>query len=124
LGIGSLHFRGDLLLRHFETKTEYRILNKELLATVVIGRYDSETGFMPTIDLTKLDSKEKVVSRHHASISPREDLLVVRDHKSLNGTYLNCQRLVPEQARVLRNGDMLRIGRICLIVYFEFPSVE
>lgn len=122
LGTGSLRFRGDLLLRHYETKTEFKIQNKDLLDIVGIGRPDTETDYKPTIDLSPLDSKEHMVSRRHASISPRGDVLIVTDHKSLNGTYLNSQRLVPEQARVLRNGDMLRIGRICLIVYFEFPN--
>ena len=36
-----------------------------------------------------------------------------------NGTYLNGQRLIPNQARVLRDGDDVRLGHLVLQVKFE-----
>jgi pSer/pThr/pTyr-binding forkhead associated (FHA) protein len=111
-------FQGDLLLKHYESQTEFRIPNSALQAPFFIGRADLNTGFVPEVNLTRLDTKHKTVSRCHAVISPHGELLVVTDQKSLNGTYLNSQRLIPGQTWILRNGDILRLGKICLIVYF------
>jgi pSer/pThr/pTyr-binding forkhead associated (FHA) protein len=118
LRIGSVRFRGDLVLKHQEGSADYVIKN-DALQEVVIGRLDRVTGFSPTVDLTDLGGKAKGVSRRHATISIRGDLLVITDHNSMNGTFLNGQRLVPEQARVLRDTDVLRIGRINLLIHFR-----
>jgi pSer/pThr/pTyr-binding forkhead associated (FHA) protein len=116
------YFRGDLLLKHYESQTEFRISNKRLQQAFIIGRSDFNSGFVPDVNLARLDAREKTVSRRHATIRPHADLLVITDHASLNGTYLNSQRLIPQQAWILRNGDMLRVGKICLIVYFVYEN--
>ena len=53
------------------------------------------------------------VSRRHAEIARDGDQYVVRDVGSLNGTYLNRER-IEDQAR-LNNGDELQIGRFKLV---------
>ena len=111
-------FQGHLLLRHYESHTEFRILNATLQFPVFIGRADVNSDYLPELNLGLLDEKQKTVSRRHAVISPYGELLVITDQKSLNGTYLNSQRLIPGQSWILRNGDILRLGKICLIVYF------
>jgi hypothetical protein len=118
LRIGAVRFKGDLVLKHQDTATDFTIKNNAL-QEVVIGRLDRVTGFSPTVDLTEVGGKVKGVSRRHATISIRGDLLVITDHNSMNGTFLNGQRLVPEQARVLRDTDVLRIGRINLLIHFK-----
>ena len=121
LHIGSVRFRGNLILTDKEDGTVYRIEN-ELLNEAIIGRLNAKTGFRPQLDFTDNNGKERGVSRRHATINQRGDLIFVTDHNSLNGTFLNGQRLVPEQARVVRDSDTLRIGHITLIVSFERPS--
>lgn len=118
LHIGSVRFRGNLLLTEKDSGTVHRIENEQL-DEALIGRLDLKTGFRPQIDFTNADGKELGVSRRHATINQRGDLIFVTDHNSLNGTYLNGQRLVPEQARVMRDSDSLRIGHVTLIVSFE-----
>ena len=118
LHIGSVRFRGNLLLTEKDTGTVHRIENEQL-DEALIGRLDMKTGFRPQIDFTNVDGRELGVSRRHATINQRGDLIFVTDHNSLNGTYLNGQRLVPEQARVMRDSDTLRIGHVTLIVSFE-----
>jgi hypothetical protein len=118
LRIGAVRFKGDLVLKHQDTATDFTIKNNNL-QEVVIGRLDRVTGFAPTVDLTEVGGKVKGVSRRHATISIRGDLLVITDHNSMNGTFLNGQRLVPEQARVLRDTDVLRIGRVSLLIHFK-----
>lgn len=118
LHIGSVRFQGDLLLRHEETGTVFRIENQNL-EEAVIGRFNSRTGYRPTVDLSAVNGKNLGVSRRHATINQRGELIFVTDHNSLNGTYLNGQRLVPEQSRVMRDSDSLRIGHVTLLVSFE-----
>lgn len=50
------------------------------------------------------------VSRRHAQIEPRDDHHYVRDLDSTNGTYVNNQRLSPDQWVRLNPGDVIRIG--------------
>jgi pSer/pThr/pTyr-binding forkhead associated (FHA) protein len=54
------------------------------------------------------------VSRRHAEIVRAEGGYVVRDVGSLNGTYLNRERI--EEA-TLRNGDELQIGKFKLVFF-------
>ncbi len=59
------------------------------------------------------------VSRRHAEISRRDDAYGVRDVGSLNGTYLNRERI--EEAD-MRNGDVLQIGKFQLVFLAEVRS--
>jgi len=54
------------------------------------------------------------VSRHHARICRRGDMVVLVDQKSLNGTYVNRQRIVE---RVLTHMDEVWFGSRCRVVY-------
>ncbi|MBI2426005.1 MAG: FHA domain-containing protein [Candidatus Hydrogenedentes bacterium] len=54
------------------------------------------------------------VSRHHAKICRRGENMVLVDLKSLNGTYVNRQRIVE---RVLSHMDEIWFGSRCNLVY-------
>ena len=54
------------------------------------------------------------VSRRHAEIARRPNGYVVRDVGSLNGTYLNRERI--DEAH-LANGDELQIGKFKLVFF-------
>jgi pSer/pThr/pTyr-binding forkhead associated (FHA) protein len=60
------------------------------------------------------------VSRRHAEIERTTSGYVVRDAGSLNGTYVNQQRI--DGATPLRHGDEVQIGKFRL-VFFERPDV-
>lgn len=90
------------------------------ISTLKLGRLNPDTGEMPEIDLTECGAIEKGVSRQHAEIVRREGGAIhVVDKGSDNGTYLNGQRMIPNQARILRDGDELRLGFLVLNVRFE-----
>jgi pSer/pThr/pTyr-binding forkhead associated (FHA) protein len=59
------------------------------------------------------------VSRRHAEVERTPAGYVVRDAGSLNGTYLNAERI--EDEVVLRQGDELQVGKFRL-VFFERPE--
>jgi hypothetical protein len=88
---------------------------------LVIGRRDPATGDMPHIDLEPYGGTEKGVSRRHASIVRDDGGLHLVDAGSANGTYLNGQRLVPNQPRILRDGDDVRLGYLVLRIEFLKP---
>lgn len=83
---------------------------------VVIGRLDASHAVFPDVDLTNEQGTEKGVSRRHARISRREDQVFIEDLNSLNGTFLNATRLVPELPYPLKSGDQVQLGKLILIV--------
>lgn len=85
----------------------------------VIGRADLSSPQKPDLDLTPFGALEKGVSRIHAAICRSDDTLTLVDKGSANGTHLNGQRLVPNQPRVLRDGDEIRLGKLIAHIYFK-----
>ena len=85
----------------------------------VLGRNDAANPQQPDVDLTPYGALEKGVSRIHAAITRSEDTLTLVDLGSVNGTHLNGQRLIPDQPRVLRDGDEIRLGRLVAHVFFR-----
>jgi hypothetical protein len=86
---------------------------------VILGRSDMTSTAKPDVDLTPYGALDKGVSRIHAALYRNEDTLILVDMGSANGTHLNGQRLVPEQPRVLRDGDEIRLGKLVLHIYFK-----
>jgi hypothetical protein len=85
----------------------------------VLGRMDNTGAQKPDLDLTPYGALEKGVSRIHAAICRAEDTLTLVDKGSANGTHLNGQRLIPNQPRVLRDGDEIRLGKLIAHIYFK-----
>lgn len=86
---------------------------------VILGRADSTSTSKPDVDLTPYNALEKGVSRTHAAIRRSDDNLTLTDLGSANGTHLNGQRLIPEQPRLLRDGDEIRLGKLVAHIYFR-----
>lgn len=77
-----------------------------------LGRLDPSKDIFPDIDLTKENRKTKVVSRRHARLFVQENSVMVEDLDSLNGTYLNGERLPPFLSVALNDGDCLKLGSL------------
>jgi hypothetical protein len=86
---------------------------------LLIGRSDNSSNTKPDLDLTPFGALEKGVSRLHAAIHRTDETLTLVDLGSANGTHLNGQRLIPEQPRVLRDGDEIRFGKLVAHIYFK-----
>lgn len=71
---------------------------------LVFGRIADSDIFLNTESLPLL------ISRKHAVISLAGDTLSIQDTGSINGTYVNNQRLLPSQPRVLREGNLVSFG--------------
>ncbi len=59
------------------------------------------------------------VSHRHASIRQRGTDYVVLDEGSSNGTFVGPVRLSPQAPRMVRSGDLVRVGRVWLELRIE-----
>jgi hypothetical protein len=84
-----------------------------------IGRTDLRRSERPDVDLTAYGGLEKGVSRIHAAIERRDNLLTLIDLESSNGTYLNGYRLPPNEPFALREGDEVHLGKMVVHIYFK-----
>ncbi len=82
----------------------------------VIGRRDSQTGWVPDVDLDEWHGAAYGVSRRHATIHVTAEGVSVEDRESLNETVRNGYRLLPHQRYPLADSDELRLGSITLLV--------
>lgn len=79
-----------------------------------VGRGDPATGRTPFVDLTPLD-REHTVSRFHAKLIRRSNRFVIRDDApSTNGTFVDGERVGPDEERVLRPGAEVRFGGVVM----------
>ncbi len=82
-----------------------------------VGRVDRVTGAVPDIDLSDEDPK-RFISRRHAKIVKQEaEFLLVEEIGTVNGTFLNDQRLATGTPVPLKNGDTLTFANITLTFY-------
>jgi hypothetical protein len=79
-----------------------------------IGRWDADNGIFPDVDLDAHDPDAKV-SRRHARIIYRNDVYMIEDLGSTNGTFVNRgRRLLPGSPQVLSEGDEIIVGKTFL----------
>jgi hypothetical protein len=71
------------------------------------------------IDLEGQEAIERIwTSRQHAVLTWDGQTLVIEDLNSLNGTFVNRNRIHPGQRQVLRAGDVVQVGTVQLRVAF------
>ncbi len=70
-------------------------------------------------DECQLRPKSESVSRRHCAIVIKEGRALVQDLNSRNGTFVNGKQLPPDKAKVLKAGDVLRVGKIEVEVLIE-----
>ncbi|MEN9578036.1 MAG: hypothetical protein RJA70_1045 [Pseudomonadota bacterium] len=71
----------------------------------------------------ELQLPDPSVSHRHTSIRQRGSEYIVLDEGSTNGTFVGPVRLPPGAPRVVKDGDLLRIGRIWLLVKLEHGAL-
>ncbi len=62
---------------------------------------------------------DPTISHRHASLRQRGTDYIIVDEASTNGTFVGPVRLPPHTPRVVRNGDLVRLGRIWLELRIE-----
>jgi hypothetical protein len=83
----------------------------------VVGRKAGTTSEL-LLDLAPFGGYSLGVSRRHIFLRQTGDGYEVLDLGSVNGTWLNEQRLAPHQAYPLPSGSHLRLGRMRILVLY------
>ena len=77
-----------------------------------IGRATTNSAMSPDIDLTPVNGGNYGVSRMHAVITRRDDKLLLADLESMNCTYINGMRLMPEEYYIVKDGDEIWFAQL------------
>ncbi len=87
-----------------------------LVEGYIMGRSDEALSYIPDIDLSPYDSRDKGVSRRHAALVSYEGVAHIIDLNSANGTYLNSKRLSPDHPYLLSSYNEIRLGTLNVII--------
>ena len=67
----------------------------------------------------QLRPKSESVSRKHCILVVRDNRVLIQDLKSRNGTYVNDKKLPTDKAKVLKQGDEIKIGKLSFEIVIE-----
>ena len=109
-GAIAVYLEGIFNPAYVDTKEEF-----------VIGRRVDEVA-EDLLDLAPVGGYHLGLSRRHAIIRRTEYGYEVLDLGSVNGTWLNNERLVPHKPYPLPSGSHLRLGSMRLIVLYRPPA--
>jgi CRP-like cAMP-binding protein len=84
-----------------------------------IGRSDPVTGILPDIDLTSVDTNRSVSRRHAKIVRTADGYAMLEEVGTVNGTFVNDQRIPTGVPVAVQNGDRVRIGLIQMKVVFD-----
>lgn len=84
---------------------------------VTLGR--DQTEIEPHLDLTPHNAIQLGVSRRHARLIRSTATVMIEDLGTLNGTFVNGEKVVPGHPAVICDGDELRLGKMVLAVVYE-----
>ncbi|MGB8646376.1 MAG: FHA domain-containing protein [Anaerolineae bacterium] len=91
------------------------VTNVPLKNELIIGRSDLASGWNPDIDLAPFGgTPDAGVSRRHARLVWRNTWMI-EDMGSVNGTFLNQQRLAPNQPMPLNPGATIQLGKLYVV---------
>ncbi len=88
----------------------------------LIGRFDSVTGMHPDVDLTNEDQSRNI-SRRHARLVIRDGgCFVAEEIGTMNGTFLNGNKLQTGVLTPIQDGDELTLCRLALQFKMALPT--
>lgn len=85
----------------------------------LLGRFEDATDHPDQIDLSPYAARDKGVSRFHLQLQIENEQLFATDLNSMNGTYLSSDPLPANKRVLVRNGDILILGRLSIQVLFR-----
>ena len=106
----AIYLEGQLHPAHIDSKDEF-----------VIGRKAGVTSDV-SFDLSPTGGYHLGISRRHAVIRRTDHGYELVDLGSVNGTWLDDERLSPHRPYPLASGSHLRLGRMRLFVRYRTPA--
>lgn len=70
-------------------------------------------------DECHLRPKSESISRRHCAIVRKDGKILLVDLKSRNGTIVNDKKLDPAKAKILKDGDHIRVGKLEFVAVIE-----
>jgi CRP-like cAMP-binding protein len=80
----------------------------------LIGRYDSVTGMSPEVDLSNEDQSRNISRRHARLVVKEGKPYIAEEIGTMNGTFLNGQKLANGVLTPIKDGDELTLCRLSL----------
>lgn len=104
--------RATEVLKHEESGLVFPLAAS---SETTIGRRDPVTGIYPDVDLTPVD-QQRSISRRHAKLYRRNGKFFVSEEiGTMNGTFVNGDRLETGKPAEVKSGDEVRCGVINLV---------
>ena len=82
---------------------------------------DASSVIAGNSDAVDIKLENRFVSRRHFQVRFDSDVFYISDLGSTNGTYLNGNKLNPNEDHILRDGDMIGLGVDEVILIFSGP---
>jgi pSer/pThr/pTyr-binding forkhead associated (FHA) protein len=89
-----------------------QILNLVGRTEFTLGRVGERQPILPDIDLSPYDAYVQGVSRLHALLKISDQVVIVTDLGSSNGTRVNGQKILPHIDYPLNHGDVVALGKL------------
>lgn len=86
-----------------------------------VGRVSEGQSILPDIDLTPYDAFSQGVSRLHATIEIKDQLAIITDLGSSNGTWLNKSKIPAHENLVISHGDIITFGKLKIQALIRKP---
>jgi CRP-like cAMP-binding protein len=80
----------------------------------LLGRYDSVTGMSPEVDLSNEDQSRNISRRHARLVLKDGKPYIAEEIGTMNGTFLNGQKLATGVLTPIKDGDELTLCRLSL----------
>lgn len=106
----------QLLVRIANSDTAVFYIDPPTTEGYVIGRSDDASSYVPDIDLVQFDAREKGVSRRHSAIVRYQGATCVVDLNSVNGTFVDGKRLLPDLPHPIGRSCQLTLGTLNLTI--------
>ncbi|GAB1420439.1 hypothetical protein MASR2M15_05370 [Anaerolineales bacterium] len=94
------------------------VIKAPVSQTLLLGRIDGEQEIYPEVDLTQFGGRDTGVSRRHAIIIAKDNRVTLEDLGSSNGSFVNDERVKPNESRRIYDGDTIQLGKLKLQVRF------
>jgi tRNA(Ile2) C34 agmatinyltransferase TiaS len=117
-----------LYLRVRGANKAFELLPQNSPRALVVGRNRRDSALVADVDLSDYNGEQLGVSRHHLAIRYEGETHTVNvsDLGSVNGTFVNGQKLHKGEVRALCHGDQIRLGKLVLgaTILHEFSGLE
>lgn len=95
------------------------VIDFKVASAITLGRFGSVDDTNDIFDLTAYGAHDRGVSRRHCQLELKNGRIELTDLDSTNGTFVNGEKLQPNQPHILKKGEEIILGRLPINVMSE-----